>query len=162
MPIQPLAPPQCPRCGGEKTLFVNDGQLECSLCGYRETPDALRDEPAAPAASEDPREDLRPSYSISHNGPVDKWARAKFDTGQGCIGRKDWDGAIRAFEQALEYQSDFIDAHLWLARLVEDEAARREHLTTVLAFQPNHLEAMRELMVLDGKMTRQEAERSED
>jgi uncharacterized CHY-type Zn-finger protein len=49
---------------------------------------------------------------------------------------------------------------LWISRLVDDEKAKRDHLTTVLAHEPNHMDALRDLMVLNGRLTQEEADRS--
>jgi DNA-directed RNA polymerase subunit M/transcription elongation factor TFIIS len=139
---------------------MDAGALKCRLCGYTEplaNPNVASTEPTPVA----PRRKLKPSYAITHRGEIDKWAQAAFDTGQDCIRQEKWDEAIRAFQRALDNQPDFIDAHLWIARISEDPAVQRDHLTTLLAYDPNHIEAIRELMVLDGKLTPEEAERAE-
>lgn len=44
------------------------------------------------------------------------------------------------------------EAHLWLSRITGDPAEQREHLEHVLAIEPTHGEARRELAILDGKL----------
>lgn len=156
--IKPLIPPQCPNCQSEGTLVLEEDSIRCKWCGHQET----RAQTKVPAAQKAEKRRLQASYALTHIGEVDRWARAAFDTGQDCIRREDWDGALTAFRRAVEAQADFVDAHLWIARIVEDESVQRDHLTTILAYQPNHLEAMRELMVLNGELTLEEAARLND
>lgn len=133
------------------------GYYVCRLCGHRE---ALPSTAAAPAA---PRRRLRPSYGIRHrHGPVEPWARSAFNTGVNCLEREDFAGAIDAFRRALDHQSDFVDAHYWLALLLDDPQAKHKHLSTVLAYQPDHLEAVREMMYLSGRLNREQVERLDD
>ncbi len=162
MPIRPLAPSHCPNCNKERTLFIRRDAFECRFCGYRQP---LSDKPPkltkAPASDvEERRAKLHASYAVSHPGPIERWARVKFDSAQDAVYRKDWDAALKSLYQSLEYQSDFLDAHLWIARISADDDERREHLEYVLAVMPNHVEAIRELMVLNGQITREEAERA--
>lgn len=169
--IKPLAPRICPACGQENTFTVLEKRIECRHCGYViRQPDGHPIAPPSPARSStknptpqnteletkrppyEPDQPLKPSYRKTHVGPLDPWASAAFDTGQDHIHRQDWEGAVKAFRRALESQPDFVDAHLWISRIVTDPDLKRDHLTTVLANQPNHLEAVRELMILDGKL----------
>jgi DNA-directed RNA polymerase subunit RPC12/RpoP len=53
----------------------------------------------------------------------------------------------------IDYRPDFAEAHLWMSRLLDDSAQRREHLHQVLIYFPTHPEALRELMILDGEIT---------
>ncbi|MCU0511859.1 MAG: tetratricopeptide repeat protein [Anaerolineae bacterium] len=97
---------------------------------------------------------------ISHSEPLSAWAQAKYSTGLQYTRQGDYAAAITAFRQALDEDRDFVDAHLWIARLTEDPAVRREHLGEVLAQQPTHLEAVRELMLLNGQLSPEEAARA--
>jgi ribosomal protein L37AE/L43A len=157
---QPLAPRICPQCRAENSFAILQDHINCRRCGYtlrREdgspiTPAAeiVRHAETSPRIS--PRRPLRPSYSLTHVGEVDRWAQAAFNTAQNHIHRQEWDEALKSFYRALDAQRDFVDAHLWIARLVDDPAVQREHLKSVLAYNPGHLEAMRELMILDGRL----------
>lgn len=159
MPIRPLAPEECPSCGAVRTMFVNDSNnLECSLCAYQQEEKSLKPEPKKPTPV---KPDWTPSYAISHPGSLQPWARTKFNTGQDCIRQKDWAGAIKAFQAALQYQPDFLDAHLWIVRLADDEKVKRHHLDILLSHNPNHMEGLRELMVLNGRLTEEEAARAD-
>src|SRR5262249_31333756 len=57
-------------------------------------------------------------------------------------------------------QPDFTDAHLWIAKTTPTPKIERDHLDEVLALDPGNAEALRMLMVLNGQMTPEEAERS--
>lgn len=154
MTIKPLAPRVCPQCQSELSFRITPEKIECRQCGY-----VLRGEdsrplqppsqpPAVPAAPKA----LRPSYAITTRGTVSAWARAAFDTGQDMIGQGKYDEAVQAFKRAITYQEDFLDPHLWIARIVDDPDQKREHLEIVLAYDLNHLEATRELMILRGEL----------
>lgn len=147
------APSQCPSCASSGTLVLDSDAIICVLCGYRQRTAAPQPVPA-------PLRKLAPSYRITYKGALDPWARAAFDTGQDCVRREDWAGAAQAFRRALENQKDFIDAHFWLALISDDPVVKRDHLTTVLAYDPNNIEAIRELMVVDGRLTPEEASRT--
>jgi hypothetical protein len=61
--------------------------------------------------------------------------------------------ALRAFYAALDAQPNMIDAHLQIARLVQDEPTQRKHLNLVLKVNPSHLEALHRLMILDKRLS---------
>ena len=157
-PLQPLAPRICPQCASEHTFVILENRIECRHCGY-----ALRKDDGQPLKPADVRPSVVPplrqrqplaaSYRISNPDEVNQWAKAAFSTAQDCVHRQDWAGALEALLRALEHQPDFLDAHLWIARIDEDADTRRQHLTSVLAYQPGHLEAIRELMLLDGRLS---------
>jgi hypothetical protein len=90
--------------------------------------------------------------SITHRGPVSPKAMAAFQAGQGWLATSEEepmsrnyarDEALQAFERALVFQPDFIDAHLWIARLSQDRQTKRDHLEFILKRVPNHEEAKR-------------------
>ena len=101
------------------------------------------------------------SYGLTHVGEVEPWALTIYHTALAQIERKQWDEARASLLRAVDTQSDFVDPHLWLARLARTPEERREHYGTVIALMGNHLEAARELMVLNGQLSREEADRSE-
>jgi ribosomal protein L37AE/L43A len=154
--IKPLAPSLCPQCSGMKTFVVTREKIECQRCGY-----VVRDSSNRPMKPEAPRtpqpviRDLsryKPTYRITHRGGVESFVEAAYTTAMDCVRRQDWEGAIKALERCIDYRADFTDGHLWLGRLLEDAVQRRDHLTTVLAHEPTHPEALRELMILDGEI----------
>jgi predicted RNA-binding Zn-ribbon protein involved in translation (DUF1610 family)/Zn ribbon nucleic-acid-binding protein len=154
--IRRLAPAVCPQCRGQRTFTVRDTQIQCRRCGYSQP----RQANTAAAKTEnraDPREHLRPTFQLRHRGDVDRWARAAYNTAQTHIGRKEWAEAREALERALEYQHDFLDAHFWTALLSDDAEEKHKHLSQVLAQQPDYPEAVREMMVLRGGLTADQA-----
>ena len=77
-------------------------------------------------------------------------AMAAFQVGQGWLATSEEepisrnyarDEALQAFERALLHQPDFIDAHLWIARLSQDRQTKRDHLEFILKRVPDHKEA---------------------
>lgn len=156
MTIKPLAPRICPQCQAENTFTVLAEKIECRQCGYvlrRADGRPTAPEDALPKATTRPRQPIQASYAITTRGPVDAWARAAFDTGQDMIRQGNYDEAVKAFKRSIDYQDDFLDPHLWIARLVDDPDERRHHLETVLAYDLSHLEATRELMILRGELS---------
>ena len=159
MPDPAHIPDRCPRCQTENSLYLREDAIECRLCGYRETfAELLSSAEGTPSIAER-RAKLHPSYRLTHPGRVTAWAQTKFTSAQDAVHRRDWDDALRSLRQALEYQPDFLDAHLWIARIAADAATRRKHLAAVLAVMPNHPEALRELMVLNGEIGAKGADR---
>jgi DNA-directed RNA polymerase subunit RPC12/RpoP len=166
--IRRLAPSICPHCGAQNTLFIDmQRQLTCRLCGHRvgqqpaEAPPPITP-PASTAATQTPTELRRRypvSYALTFPHEVDPWAKSAYHTALSYVERGLYDEAIRAFRRALESQHDFIDAHVWLGRLLPDPAAKRHHFSEVISRMPNHAEAIRELMVLQGEISPEEAER---
>lgn len=157
--MQPLLPKLCPQCESESTLVLETKHIRCRLCGYRVNRLDANPNDRPPDHTKPPKRRFSPSYALTHIGPIDPWTRAAYNTGQDYIRQEKWDEAIKAFYRALDGQPDFIDAHLWIARLHNDENVQRDHLTTILAYQPNHIDALRELMILDGKISLEGAER---
>lgn len=152
--IRPLAPSVCPQCGGEKTFMISKEKVECQRCGY-----VMRDadqKPVPPVTASKPvQRDLsqyRASYRITHFGGVEPFVEAAYTTAMDMVGRQNWEEAIKALRRCVDYRSDFTDAHLWLGRLLDDPVERRDHLTTVLAHEPTHPEALRDLLILDGEL----------
>ncbi|MBC8099315.1 MAG: TFIIB-type zinc ribbon-containing protein [Armatimonadetes bacterium] len=155
-PIKPLAPDTCPQCTGTKTFVVSREKIECQHCGYvlRDAQQKPQQPPSAPLPPQTPTHDrtqYRVSYRIGQRD-LEPFVEAAYTSALDYITRQQWDDAVRALRRCVDYRADFIDAHLWLSRMLEDHAERRDHLTTVLAHEPTHPEAMRELMILDGTL----------
>jgi DNA-directed RNA polymerase subunit RPC12/RpoP len=154
MSIKRLAPTTCPHCGATKSLFIaEDGRLTCQLCGNKL---ATQTTPAVNA----PPKKYPVTYGLTFRGELDAWARSAYESGLAYYERDDLPSAIAAFKRALDSERDFIDAHLWLGRLSEDAKDKLHHYGEVVATMPNHLEAIRELMVLKGDISREEADRA--
>jgi len=98
--------------------------------------------------------------SLMHPTPVSSWVQAIYSTGLQHVRKQEWDEAAKAFHRAIDEERDFVDGHLWLARLSRTEKEQRDHLSEVLAMMPNHAEAMSMIMVLNGQMSEDEAVRA--
>lgn len=87
---------------------------------------------------------------------MDARARALFENGHDAVRRGDTEAAIAAFRAAAAQQPDLTDAYVWLAKLAADEKSKRDHLSEVIARDPSHGEALRMLMLLNGRLTEAE------
>ncbi|MEQ8673877.1 MAG: TFIIB-type zinc ribbon-containing protein [Aggregatilineales bacterium] len=159
MTIKPLAPEKCPRCGDHQSFVISEKQISCTVCGYvvrdaNGKPAPLRDitSPKRPMPETIRRRNLKPTYRVITHGEIDTWARAAFDTGIDYVRQEKWDEAIKSFLRAIENQRDFIDPHLWIAYVSDDPVVKEDHLTTVLSYQPNLMEAIQELMIVRGEL----------
>ena len=148
---------KCPQCGKRMLMNFATNVVSCPGCGYVR-PDEISqldekmDEVRGNAK--------RPAVQITHRGQVSPGVRAAFETGLDHLYQGNPMEALRHFRRAIEFQPDFVDAHLWIAKTVEDEKIKRDYLGNVLAHAPNHLEATRLLMVLNGRLTAEEAART--
>lgn len=160
--IKRLAPKTCPDCGSGGTLFIDDDRkLTCRHCGYKEN-----SSDTSPMKLEDSGVDPRTKWDVTYGTPntseVGRWAEVKYSSGLDYVRQGNFDDALRSFEQAIDQQRDFVDAHLWIARLSDDPEEKRYHYGEVIAQMPMNLEAQRELMVIKGDLTREEADRASD
>ncbi len=158
--IRRLAPEICPDCNATATLYVaKDRRLTCRLCGYSAGQENNRPQPP-------PRQSLEERYVINYQMPltpdVGRWGQAIYHTAIDQLRRGNYDEALASFERAIDQQPNFIEAHLWAARLSDDPEARHHHYSVVVVHAPGNAEAIRELMVLKGEMTREEADRAAD
>lgn len=143
----------CPKCGQPMTLEANQGMFRC--------PNGHKRAETLDEASERIRaEGQRPVLPLTFKGKVEQRALSLFESAQVHLWRGNMDAALRALQDAIDVQPEFSDAHLWYARTTTDPKMKREHLERLLAHDPGHLEGLRDLMVLDGKLTPEEAERS--
>lgn len=175
--IRPLKPRQerhvCPDCAAPEGLFVDlDRKLTCKLCGWKsaqpigeaadyENPTDETETAAEKVLREvtgEGKQDIRDiremkiTYHITNRSLISTWGSAAYDSAIMHIQRKEWDDAIKALHRALDSDRDFIEAHLWLGRLLTDEGKQREHLSHIIAHQPQHAEALLELMYLNGQI----------
>lgn len=147
----------CPRCGHPMTLDTANALYRCKNC-FHKVPQ--QQETLDQAAARMRAKGARPPVIITYRGTLDNRARSLFESAHDALWREQKAEALRLFAQAIDLQRDFTDAHLWIARTTDDEKVKREHLDTVLAYDPGHAEAIRMLMVLTGRMTEEEAEKS--
>lgn len=149
----------CPRCSSGMVFDPQTYRVSCKTCGYQLPNSEKVAEPAPPPARK-PKPDRPHMRRTSWTKSVTPWADAAFTTAQEAYRRGADEEAIKALKRAVDDQHDFVDAHLWLGLLLDDPAQKREHLDFVIAYDPGNLEAMRELMVLNGRMTREQANRT--
>jgi DNA-directed RNA polymerase subunit M/transcription elongation factor TFIIS len=147
---------KCRQCGEQMTLDLESTRVVCKHCGYSPLDDNSLEEKAAELRAK-PRQQVK----ITHRGQINANAMAAFNTGHDYLYQEDKVKAIDSFKRSVQFQRDFADAHLWIAQLADDEKTKRHHLSMILAYHPGHLEATRALMVLNGKLTPEQAERSE-
>jgi predicted RNA-binding Zn-ribbon protein involved in translation (DUF1610 family) len=145
----------CRKCGTPLDLNTTSGIFRCPTCGF------TRPETLDEASERIRARGERPVVSLTQRGAVDFRARTLFENGQDALWHGDKGAAIRAFQQAIDIQPDFADAHLWIAKTSSDPAVQRDHLGDILARDPGHQEALRLLMVLKGELTPEQAERSQ-
>ncbi|MBL8118428.1 MAG: hypothetical protein J0L63_04325 [Anaerolineae bacterium] len=137
----------CPECNERMTFDLANTRVYCKHCGY--TPSTGLDERAEEIRAKGPR----PNISIVNEGRIQPRAASLFYTAHDRLWENDQTGAIQALHSAVEIQPDFADAHIWLAKLADDEKVKRDHLGTILAYDPSHVEATRMMLVLNGRFT---------
>jgi uncharacterized Zn finger protein (UPF0148 family) len=148
----------CPICGKRMLLNLKTNEVSCASCGFvRQDEISQLDEKQAEIKGRAPR----PAAQIVFRGDILAAARAAFESGHDALYQRDRGAALGHFHRAAEFQPEFVDAHYWIASLSDDPRTKRERLNTVLAFMPQHLDALRDLMVLDGKLTAEAAARLE-
>ncbi|MGQ9909663.1 MAG: hypothetical protein ACUVS2_12590 [Candidatus Flexifilum sp.] len=147
----------CPKCGQPMYMDTANRLWRCRACLHRlPLPEETLEEAQARLAQERESQPVR----IRYRGSLDRRARTVFENGHDALRLGDRAEAIRQFQIAASIQPDFVDAHYMLAQLSETEAQKRDHLSTVLAYDPGHLDALRDLMVLNGQLTPEEAART--
>ncbi|MBZ0298570.1 MAG: hypothetical protein K8J31_02465 [Anaerolineae bacterium] len=137
----------CPHCGKRMRYDSEQEKIMCHDCQY-----SPLDARMAAIQAQGPRQRVQ----LSYRGEINRNALAAFHTGHDWLHRDNPVQALESFKRAVYFQRDFADAHIAIADLVEDEATKRDHLGTVIAFDPTNPEALRRLMVLNGRLTEEE------
>ncbi len=146
----------CPKCDHALALDLERGMFRCANCGFK------RPETLDEAAERIRAQGARPVVQLMFRGVLDPRARSLFESGQDYLWRKDIAAALDAFQDAIDIQPDFVDAHLWIAKTSDDERIQRDHLGEIIARDAGNLDALRMLMVLNGEITPEEAELSRE
>ncbi len=136
------------------TLDFKTSRVSCPHCGYVRPDEISRLENKE---HEVKQHGAAPYVSLIHKGEIDGSAYAAFDSGQDALFKGDKAEALKCFQRAVDYQEDFTDAHLWIAKVADDPKIKRDELGIVLTYSPNNLEALRMIMVLDGRLTPEQA-----
>jgi Zn finger protein HypA/HybF involved in hydrogenase expression len=146
----------CPSCNKRLTLNFNTSEVYCPACGYVR-PDEISqlDEKQAEVKGLRPR----PSVKVLFKGTLMPAALAAFESGQAALYHGERTAALSHFQRAADLQHDFVDAHFWISEVTADPALKRDKLHTVLALMPQHLDALRRKMELEGDLSPEEAAR---
>src|SRR5260370_1361457 len=103
----------CPRCGKHMTLDLQTDRVHCTHCGY------VRPDEISALGAKEVEVQARghePSVQFIFKGEIKPSALAAFESGQDALFAGNKDEALKCFQRAAEYQDDFTDAHLWLAK----------------------------------------------
>ncbi len=141
----------CPQCGKRMRYNFQQSKIMCPNCNYS---------PLDAKMTEAQARGPRPEIDITHRGEVNHNAMSAFRTGHDLLYNGDKQKALDSFRRALNFQADFADAHLWIAELTEDEKIKRDHLGIILAYDASNPEALRKLMILNGRLTPEQATRT--
>lgn len=167
--IRPLKPREqrhvCPDCAAPEGLFIDlDKKITCKLCGWKDKQIVSQVSMTKSPVSHDDIRDIRNfkvSYFLSNSRDISTWGRAAYDSALEYIKQKKWEEAVTSLKRALDNDPDFLEAHLWLGRLLNDEKQQRDHISHVIAFQPQHAEALLELMYLNGQISLTQLEQAQ-
>jgi DNA-directed RNA polymerase subunit RPC12/RpoP len=141
------------------TLNFQTSEVFCPHCGYiRQDELSQLDQKAQSVRAEATGKVVK----LTHRGAVNAYAQAAWETGHDYLRRGDRAEALKAFQRSVDIQSDFADGHLWIAKTVDDEPSKREHLGAIVAHFPNHPEATRMLMVLNGRLSAEDVARTDN
>ncbi|MEO8611008.1 MAG: hypothetical protein ABI690_24135 [Chloroflexota bacterium] len=141
----------CPKCNERMTVDFGGAGVHCTHCGYQAGTGL--DQKIAEVHAKGPR----PNVTIADPDSINARAISLFYTGHDYLFAGDKAAAIHAFQEAIEIQPDFLEAHLWIAQTTDDEALKRDHLSSVLAYDGGNPEATRMMLVLNGRLTPEQA-----
>jgi DNA-directed RNA polymerase subunit RPC12/RpoP len=146
----------CPECGGRMLLDFATSQVKCTNCGHIREDEISKLAEVQHKARETP-DDPGVYISITRRNELSPYAMAAFDAGHEAWFKGDKAAARKHFQDAIDSHSNFVEAYLWLAKSTDDPTEQRDLLGTVLTISPGNLEAIRMLMVLDGRLTPEQA-----
>ncbi|MDZ4763487.1 MAG: hypothetical protein SGI73_02970 [Chloroflexota bacterium] len=149
----------CPKCGTTMNYDTTAGLYRCPKCLHRV--EAAR-ETLEQAAARIRDKGARPAVPITYRGEVEARTLTLFEQGHDALWNDDPAAARGFFERALGMQHDFVDAYLALATIADTPQQKREHIEQVLAHDPGNAEGLRQMMIITGRMTAAQAERSRD
>lgn len=154
----------CLHCGGKMEVSRKYGKIQCTSCGKfmdgtEPTPDMVNPHDAANTNASGQSWTMG---GVLYRGEMSPWLDTLVSTLRTNLYEGDRKAALRTCERLLDMEREFLDAHLWIAKLHPDEAVQREHLEQLLALSPRNIEAQRMLLVLNGEITAEEAVRAAD
>jgi uncharacterized Zn finger protein (UPF0148 family) len=143
----------CPQCGKRMILNLKTSRVVCPGCGHvREDEISKMDASVQKAKATD--------YSLAYIGKISFRAAAIYEAAHTSRLRGDTALAVRGFLDTLAIAPDFLDPHLWLAKLADTPKMAHNHLDSILAQDPTHGEALRQKMLLTGKLTAEQVAQS--
>lgn len=142
----------CPECGKRMSFDLSSTTVMCKHCGHKRGTGL--DERAAEV-----RAKPRLNVSLANESALSPRAVSLFYTAHDYLHQGDKAEALATLQDAIDVEPDFEDAHLWIVKISDDEKLKREHLSSILAVNPSHLEATRLMLVLNGRLTPEQAER---
>jgi DNA-directed RNA polymerase subunit RPC12/RpoP len=145
----------CPNCAGRLQLDLATTTMRCGECGY--TPGTDLEATAAQVKARGPRRDV----IIRQSDHLSPRALVLFDNAQDALHQDDAPRALSYLTEALDLEPDFDEAHLMIARLSDSPAVQREHLSSILARNPGHPEAMPMMLVLNGRLSPDQVARAQ-
>lgn len=140
----------CPNCGKRMRYDFAQEKILCQDCNYSPLDAKAAQNSARPRAEID----------ITYRGEISANALAAFRTGHDYLHQGDPIKAAEAFKRSAYFQKDFVDAYIWLAQLADDEPTKRKYLSEVLALDSSNPAALRAMLVLNGRLTPEQAART--
>src|SRR5215472_11114011 len=112
----------CPQCGQRMTLDFKTDQVHCPHCGY-----IRPDEISGLEAKEQTvrAHGAAPPVELTYKGTINPGALAAFNSGQDALFEGDKAGALQHFRRAVDTMPEWTDAHLWIAKVTDDEQTKR-------------------------------------
>lgn len=143
----------CPTCGKRMTFDMATTSVLCRHCGY--TPTTGMEQRAEQIRAKG----QRPNVALANASSLSPRAVALFYTAHDHLFEGNKAAAIDSLKDAIDIQPDFDDAHIWIAKISDDPAVKRDHLSSILAVNPSHGEALQMMMVLNGRLTAEQAQK---
>ncbi|MFN8527560.1 MAG: hypothetical protein U0670_03000 [Anaerolineae bacterium] len=154
-----MTAPLCPKCNTPMDFRERDSLYICPFCDHKRY--ETLDEAQARLHDKLEAQTRAPNLlRFNERSQISHRALIHYEDAQAKRMRGDDAGALDSLDKAIECEPAFLDAHFWAAKLAADPKVKRDHLSTLLAHDPGNMDAQRELMVLDGRLTPEEAERS--
>lgn len=152
----------CIACSGKMDANKQNGKLQCQRCGRFLDGTYPENNGTQEQGIEETDEQQWVLGGLLYKGETNPWMRSMVSSLRSQLQLGQREEAIQTCRRLLEMERNFLDAHLWIARLSDDEAEKRHHLDKLVALDPHNIEATRLLLVLNGEMTEEESKRSED
>lgn len=138
----------CPQCDILMNVDTQAGVYRCPQCFHRiDLPLESLDQAI------ERRHNKQIVAHISHRGTVQPRAKTLFESGVAYLAHENIPAALRAWQDAVNLQPDFVDGYLWIAKTSADDAVKLKNLEHVLALNPGHTEAIQLLLALRGELT---------